>query len=94
MSTYLSDLGAEAHVQHHVSLIQHKVAYVLQVDGLLHQEIDEPSGRGHQNLDVFPQMVPLEVLLYASIDAGPVKLTLEEELLELVLDLHGQLPCG
>ena len=56
------DLWLEAHVEHAVRLVQHKVGYLTQLDLARFQEVIETAGRGDHNLhpvlDV-PQLWPL-----------------------------------
>src|SRR3569833_3094962 len=59
------DVILEAHIQHLICLIQHHIFYLLQVDGLPFDKVDQPAGCRHHDLDAALQVPDLQS------DGGP-----------------------
>ncbi|MCG3189580.1 MAG: hypothetical protein LKCHEGNO_02048 [Burkholderiaceae bacterium] len=58
---HLLDVVDEAHVEHAVGLVEHEHLHVAQVERALTVVVEQPAGRGHQDVDAAPELVDLRL---------------------------------
>ena len=63
-----ADVADEAHVEHAVGLVQHQDFHLAQVDGLLLQVIEQPSGGGDDDVNAAAQLRDLRIDAHAAVD--------------------------
>ena len=68
MLEYLLYLGFEAHIEHTICLVEHEVDDFGEVNFLVVDEVDEPSGRGDEQVSLLLERVDLLVLVDPSVD--------------------------
>ena len=85
------DVGPEPHVHHAVGFVEHEQLDAGQVGVLLAQVIDQPPGRGDDDVDAGAQRALLHAHLDAAVDRGAGDRRVIGEAVDLVFDLHGEL---
>src|SRR5260221_166499 len=60
----------EAHVEHPVGLVEHEDLELVEPDMTLVHEVEEPTGRGDQDVDAAGEGIDLRLLADAAIDEG------------------------
>ena len=66
----LADVVDEAHVEHAVGFVEHQHLDAAQVDVALVHQVEQPAGRGDEDVDAAAQRVDLRVLPDAAEDDG------------------------
>jgi hypothetical protein len=86
----LLDVVDEAHVEHAVGFVEHQPARLVELDVALADEIDEPAGRGDQDVDAVAQALHLHVARHAAehLAGGDVHALGQEP--DGLVDLHGE----
>ena len=85
------DVGHEAHVQHAVRLVEHEDLDLAEVGGPLADEVEQPAGRGDEDLDAGPQLLDLGIERDAAVDHGRAQRHVPAVGLDALGDLHGEL---
>ena len=67
---YPLDVRNEAHVEHPIDLVENKNLHSVQMDVSLLHQIEQPSGRGYQDIDTTIQGLDLRNLTDAAKDDG------------------------
>jgi hypothetical protein len=84
-------VGPETHVHHAVRLVEHEQLDACEVRILLPKMIDEPSGRGNDDVDAGAQGALLDAHLDAAVHRSARNRRVVGQAVDFVLDLHGQL---
>jgi len=87
------DVGPEPHVHHAVGLVEHEQLDRAEVGVLLAHMVHEPSGRGDDDVDAGAERALLSAHFHAAVDRGAGDRRVIGEPVDLVLDLHRELPC-
>jgi len=80
----------EAHVEHAIGFIQNEKLQVFERDKPLTHQVEQPSGRRHQDVDSHSQPLHLGTLFYATKDHGAGDSGVGAVDAEALLDLAGQ----
>jgi hypothetical protein len=88
------DVVDEAHVEHAVGLVEHQDLHRSQVDGALLDVIEEPPGRGDDDVDAAAQLLFLRAEAHAAVDHGRARLHVLAVGAHALLDLRSQLARG
>lgn len=98
---FLRDFGddlfqgrSEAHVQHVVRFVQNQGFHTAQVDGLAFQMVNQPAGRGYQNIQAAGQLLELGGVPHAAEDDGGGQVQPFGIGADVVMNLRGQFPGG
>ena len=84
----------EAHVQHPISLVQHKNLNFGKADKALTDQVVQPSGRSHQNVYAPLELLHLRLLAYAAENHTGAQRHLFAVGHKVFLNLQGQFPGG
>ncbi len=84
----------EAHVEHAVGLVEDEDLDLVEEDVLLLLEIEQPSGRGDEDVDAAVQRLNLAVLADAAEDDGVREAQVLAVMVEALADLRGELARG
>ena len=87
------DIVDEAHVEHPVGLIEDEEFRVFERDRPASAKIDEPSRRGHQDIDALREVTDLAADRDAADDEGDLHPEVAPVRLEAIGDLAGKFPC-
>jgi len=88
------DVVYEAHVEHPVGFVQHKMADGLQADVTLVNEVEQTPRRGDEDIDTLLQCTDLGMLFHSSINHAVTDAGIGGILPQAVVDLDGQLTGG
>ena len=69
-ATILADVVDEAHVEHAVGFVEHEHLDCAQIDVALLHQVEQPAGRGDEDVDAALQRLDLRVLAHAAEDDG------------------------
>jgi hypothetical protein len=87
----LADVVDEAHVEHAIGLVQHQDLDLLQVDGPLLHVVEQPAGRGDDDVDPAAQRIDLRLHADAAVDARRFHLGVLAVGAHALLDLEREL---
>ena len=90
----LPDVGEESHVQHPVGFIQDGHLDLRKVDEPSAHEVEQPAGRGHDDLHPRPQRGDLRILAHAAVDRGASQMNMAAVVAHEFFCLQGQLTSG
>ena len=85
------DIGQEAHVEHHVRLVEHEHLEVAQVDGTLLHVVKQTSGACNGHVDPAAQGLDLGAYADAAVDRGRCQACLRAEFADRAANLFGKL---
>ncbi len=91
---HLADIVDEAHVEHAVGLVQHQDLHPGEIHRPLAGVVQQPSRRGHQDIDALAQLLDLRVDLDAAEDHRRAQREVAAVGLHALADLGGQLAGG
>ncbi len=90
-----TDVLDEAQVEHAVGFVQHAHLAGVQADHLvLLDVVDQPAGRGDDDVHALLQQFALLVVVHAAIDQGEAQAQVGAELHRVLVDLDGQFARG
>ena len=90
----LADVADEAHVEHPVRLVEDEDLDGPKVDLALLLDIEQPAGRGHDDLHPRPQRGDLRILAHAAVDRGASQMNMAAVVAHEFFCLQGQLTSG
>ena len=87
-------VGTEAGLEHGVDLIEDDVAHVTQVQIALLDQLEQPAGCRHEQVDGPFELLTLRAVGHAATDHLDAELGVVRELLGHAVHLHRELACG
>ena len=84
------DVGQEAHVEHPVGLVEDEDLDLAEVGDLLADEVEQPAGRGDEDLDAAAQRLDLRVHRHAAVHDGRAQRDRPAVGADALVDLHGE----
>ena len=89
----LLDVRDEAHVEHAVGLVDDEDLHAHQHDAAALEMIEQPPGRGDQDVDAAVELLDLVVHRHAADEQRQVELVVDAVFLEALRHLGGELAC-
>jgi hypothetical protein len=87
-------VGQEAHVEHAVGLVEHEELHAIELHRALAHVIEEPAGRGGEDVDALDEVLALFPVAHAAINQPAAKICVAGELEEALVRLLGQFARG
>src|SRR5437763_1362432 len=88
---HVPDVGEEAHVEHAVGLVDNEDLQAVEPRVGVLEVIEEPAGRGHEDVDAGPEGMLLRPHGHAAVDRGAGDRRVHGEIAQMLVDLRREL---